>query len=95
MKKKSSLTRSILIGLGVALVIIVYAYGFQVTKVNFEETRSERRLEQLTRIIRALAHPDIIEYEKEEVYVEVPVYLPCPEGDIDYPEPDTSGPYWV
>jgi len=95
MKKKSSLTRSILIGLAVALVIIVYAYGFQVTKVNFEETRSEKRLEQLTRIIRALAHPEIIEYDQEEVFVEVPIYLPCPEGDIDYPEPDTSGPYLV
>jgi len=95
MKKKTSLTRSILIGLGVALVIIVYAYGFQVTKVNFEETRSEKRLEQLIRIIRALAHPDIIEFDQAEVFVEVPVYLPCPEGDIDYPEPDTSGPYLV
>ena len=45
MKKKSSLTRSLLIVLAVVLVIIVYAYGFEVTKVNFEETRSERRLE--------------------------------------------------
>ena len=74
---------------------MVFAYGFQVTKVNFEETRSERRLTQLTRIIRALAHPDIFEFEQEEVYVEAPVYLPCPDGDVDYPEPDTSGPYLI
>lgn len=93
MKKKTSLSRSILIGLGVALVVVVYAYGFQVTEVNFEETRSETRLTQLTRIIRALAHPNIFEYEQEEVFVEAPVYLPCPEGEIDYPDPDTRGPY--
>ena len=95
MKNNSSLTRSILIGLAVALVIIVYAYGFQVTKVNFEETRSENRLTQLSRIIRALAHPNILEYDKEELFVEAPVYLPCPTGDVDYPEPDTSGPYLI
>jgi phosphonate ABC transporter permease subunit PhnE len=92
-KKKKSLSRSILIGLGVALVVVVYAYGFQVTEVNFEETRSEIRLTQLTRIIRALAHPNVFEYEQEEVLVEAPVYLPCPAGEIDYPEPDTSLPY--
>ncbi|MEA3441606.1 MAG: ABC transporter permease subunit [Chloroflexota bacterium] len=95
MKKDKSIWKSLLVGLAVALVIIVYAYGFQVTKVDFEETRSEKRLEQLSRIIRALAHPNILEYEKEEVIVEAPVYLPCPDGVVDYPEPDTSGPYLV
>jgi phosphonate ABC transporter permease subunit PhnE len=49
----------------------------------------------LTRILRALAHPDIFEYEKEEVVVDVPIYLPCPDPVPDIPEPDTSGPYLV
>jgi phosphonate ABC transporter permease subunit PhnE len=84
-----------LVGLGVVVCILVLAYGFQVTEVNFEETRSETRLTQLTRIIRALAHPEVFEYEKEEVFIEAPIYLPCPEGEIDVPEPDTSGPYLV
>lgn len=95
MKKNSSLKKSIFLGLAVLLGLIIYAYGFQVTKVNFEKTRSERRLTQLTRIIRALAHPNIIEYEQDELEVETPVYLPCPEGEITPPEPDTSGPYLV
>jgi phosphonate ABC transporter permease subunit PhnE len=81
--------------LAILLVLVVYAYGFQVTKVNFAETSSERRLTQLTRILRALAHPDIFEYEKEEVVVDVPIYLPCPDPVPDIPEPDTSGPYLV
>jgi ABC-type phosphate/phosphonate transport system permease subunit len=79
--------------LGILLVLVVYAYGFQVTKINFAETSSERRLTQLTRILRALAHPDIFEYEQEEVVVDVPIYLPCPDSVPDIPEPDTSGPY--
>lgn len=95
MKTQRSLLRSILLGLAILLVLVVYAYGFQVTKVNFAETSSERRLTQLTRILRALAHPDIFEYEKEEVVVDVPIYLPCPDPVPDIPEPDTSGPYLV
>jgi phosphonate ABC transporter permease subunit PhnE len=81
--------------LGILFVLVVYAYGFQVTKVNFKETRTERRLQQLTRILRALAQPDIFEYEQEEVVVDVPIYIPCPDTEIDVPEPDTSGPYLI
>ena len=65
MKTQRSLLKSILLGVGILFVLVIYAYGFQVTKVNFRETSEERRLTQLTRILRALAHPDIIEYEKE------------------------------
>jgi len=92
-KKQRSLLKSIGLGLGVLVVLVVYAYGFKVTKVNFKETSSEVRLTQLTRILRALAHPDIVEFEQEETDVDAPIYLPCPEGKIELPEPDKSGPY--
>jgi phosphonate ABC transporter permease subunit PhnE len=95
MKKRRTPLKSIGLGLAVLLILVVYAYGFQVTKVNFKETSSERRLTQLTRILRALAHPDIFEYEQEEVIVDVPIYLPCPDTEIEIPEPDKSGPYLV
>jgi phosphonate ABC transporter permease subunit PhnE len=94
-KKQRSLLKSIGLGLGILIVLVVYAYGFKVTKVDFAETSSEVRLTQLTRILRALAHPDIIEFEQEETIVEAPIYLPCPEGEIELPEPDMSGPYLV
>ena len=93
-KKKPSLLRSLRATLGVLLVVIVFAYGVQVTDVNFETTRSEVRLTQLTRVIRALARPDLIKYETEDTDVEIPFYLPCPEDqEIKVPEPDTSQPY--
>ncbi|MGB2896872.1 MAG: ABC transporter permease subunit [Anaerolineales bacterium] len=95
MKKQRSLIKSIGLGLGVLVVLVVYAYGFKVTKVNFKETSSEVRLTQLTRILRALAHPDIVEFEQEETDVDAPIYLPCPEGEVELPEPDKSGPYLV
>ncbi len=95
MNKKPSFKRSLVIGFTVVIAILVLAYGFQVTQVNFEETRSETRLTQLSRIIRALAHPDILEYEVEEVFVETPVYLPCPDVEPILPDTNRSGPYII
>ena len=93
-KKKPSLLRSLGTALSVVLVIVVFAYGVSVTDVNFETTRSEDRLKQLKRVIRALAKPDLIEYDTEDTDVEIPFYLPCPEDqEIEIPEPDISQPY--
>ena len=90
-KKKPSLLRSFGTGLLVILVVSIFAYGVQVTDVNFETTRSEDRLTQLKRVIRALVKPDIIEYETEDIEVEIPFYLPCPEDHhIEIPEHDTT-----
>lgn len=93
MKKTSSPMRSIAVGLATLIVLVVFAYGFSVTNVNFEETRSERRMASLTRILRALAHPAIFEYEYQTVSVEDPFFLGCPEGGVEPPEPDRSGAY--
>jgi phosphonate ABC transporter permease subunit PhnE len=95
MKTNRSLGKSIGLGFAVLVGLVVYAYGFNVTKLNFEETRSEVRLTQLTRILRALAQPSLFEYEKEELNVESPFYLPCLEEGVPETEPDTSGPYLV
>lgn len=95
-KKKSSIRRSVGIGLGILFAFFVYAYGFQVTKVNLAETKSEHRQQQLFRILRALARPNIIEYEKEVFEVRVPIMIPCPADGFE-PEPieDTTQPYMV
>lgn len=95
MKKLSRLAKSLGLGLAVLLVMVIYAYGFQVTKVNLAETRSQRRQEQLVRILRALVKPEIIEYEKEELKVTAPIMVPCPTGGYKPAEPDTSKPYLV
>ncbi len=95
MKKKRPLLRSILIFAAIIIAVLIYAFAFSVTDVDFAATRSEERLTQLTRIIRALAHPDIIEYDQEEVDVEVPFYLPCPVDGAPEIDVDQSGPYIV
>jgi phosphonate ABC transporter permease subunit PhnE len=91
--KNSKLLRSLGLGLAIFAALIVYAYGFKVTKVNLDETKSERRQTQLFRILRALAKPEIIEYDKEEVSIETPFFMPCPEGGFQPPDIDKSGAY--
>ncbi len=90
MKKTPTPLRPFVVGLVTLLILIVYAYGFTVTNINFEETRSERRLASLTRILRALAHPHIFDYNYETVDVEIPFYLGCPEDDVELPAVDRS-----
>lgn len=87
--------RSIALGLGVIAVVIIYAYGFSVTQVDLEELGSETRQQALTRIIRALAHPDILVYDQDEMQVETEIYVPCPaDGTIPPPpESDLEQPY--
>ncbi|MGD8633897.1 MAG: hypothetical protein PVF85_10030, partial [Anaerolineales bacterium] len=95
MDNQRSLFKSILLGLAVVAGVVIYAYGFEVTKVDFSETRSERRLEVLSRILRALAHPDLMTYDVDEITVQIPFYLPCPSEPVEIEPPDTSGPYLV
>jgi len=95
MKTPKKLLKSILVGVAILIALVIYAYGFQVTKVNLEETREPRRQTQLTRILRALARPDIITYEKEEFTVSLPIYTPCSADAEPLPAVDTTGPYMV
>lgn len=89
---KSPFARSLLIGLSVIVAVVIYAYGFQVTKVDLAQTQKPERIVQLARILRAIAQPDIIEYEQVEQTVRAPVQIPC-AGDPPPFTPDTSKPY--
>ncbi|MGA7270945.1 MAG: ABC transporter permease subunit [Acidimicrobiia bacterium] len=60
--------------------IVVYAYGFQVTDVNLDEIKSETRQNQLVLVLRALARPDLLTYERDETPTDVTFYMPCPAG---------------
>jgi phosphonate ABC transporter permease subunit PhnE len=94
--KKASPWKSFQLGLAIIFGIIVYAYGFQITKVDLEDLRSERRQESLTRVMRALARPEIFAYEQKEEIVNSPVYITCPAGGApELPSPDKSGPYLI
>ena len=94
-KSSASAWKSIQLGIAILLGLFVYAYGFDVTKVNLEELRSERRQESLTRVTRTLAQPDLITYDKQEAIVNSPLYVPCPANEVLPPAADTSAEYLV
>ena len=87
------MNRSLRLGLFVILAAVVYAYGFTVTQVDLEELGSPARQESLTRILRALARPDFLEFDQVEVTVERPIFVPCPaSGAPAEPEVDPEAP---
>ncbi len=95
-QKKASPWKSVQLGLAILAGLLVYAYGFQTTRVDLEDLQSERRQESLVRVMRALAKPEIFEYEQEVEIVNAPIYVPCPAGGIPLlSEPDTTKPYLV
>lgn len=85
--KKPNIWRSLSIGLIFFVIFIIYAYGVEVTKVNLGELREPRRQESLVRVMRALFRPDIIAYDQEEVTINAPILVPCPEGNLPEIEP--------
>jgi phosphonate ABC transporter permease subunit PhnE len=91
-KNKASPWKSLQLGLAILAGLLVYAYGFEITQVDLEDLRSERRQQSLVRVTRALAKPEIFEYEQEVETINSPIYVPCPEGGIpSMPESDLAG----
>src|SRR4026207_762157 len=95
-KKNGSPWKSVQLGLAVLIVLLVYAYGFQITRVDLEDLRSERRQESLVRVMRALAKPEIFDYEQAVEVINAPVHVPCPTSGVEpASESGATGPYIV
>jgi phosphonate ABC transporter permease subunit PhnE len=93
MKKTDPRFKSVRLAILIILAVIIYAYGFQVTQMGFEEIYSPVRQQSLTRVIRALFHPDIVEYDQVQTQVETPFYTPCPNGAFEIPQPAPNQAY--
>lgn len=83
---KRSKRRGIFIFVVVLVSIIVYAFAFDTTDVNLDEIKSESRRAQLVRVLRQLARPEILTYERIDTNTDTHLYLPCPEGGFESPE---------
>jgi phosphonate ABC transporter permease subunit PhnE len=74
------------------VVMLIFAYGFQVTKVDLETPKTPRRQMQLTNILRGLAQPHLFDYDEERIAVDAPVLMPCITGAV-LPETNKSSRY--
>ena len=61
----------------VVAVVIVYAFGLQVTEVDLKKPQEAKRQEQLTNILRGLARPDLLAFETDRLEIEAPIIVPC------------------
>jgi phosphonate ABC transporter permease subunit PhnE len=73
-------------------IIVVAAYGFQVTQIDLEEPKKERRQEQLVNVLRLLAQPDLTQYETERLQVDAAILVPCPANQFTLPDLSQPGP---
>ena len=89
-RKRSWLKIAIIVAVG----LIVYAFGFEKTDVDLTEVRDEQRQLQLFRIVRALAHPDLVTYDSAELLVSTSIFAPC-NGDAAAEVGDQVEPYIV
>lgn len=63
----------------IGLIVLLYAYGVQVTKVNLEEPLQPQRQRNVVGLLRELAHPDLFDYNTETRRVTMTMIMPCPE----------------
>jgi phosphonate ABC transporter permease subunit PhnE len=69
--------RRLFIVIGVIAAIVVYALAFDYTNVDLAQVSSETRQQSLTRILRALARPELVTYDQERVVTQLDVSVPC------------------
>ena len=69
--------RRLMIVLGVIAAIVVYALAFDYTNVDLAQVSSETRQQSLTRILRALARPELVTYDQERAVTQLDVSVPC------------------
>jgi phosphonate ABC transporter permease subunit PhnE len=87
------LTRFFVVLFSIVAIVVTYAFAFQRTDVSLDEIKDEGRRASLVRIIRGIAHPNIIEYDETPTYHIVEFVTPCPSGGFEPTPVDTSGPY--
>jgi len=90
-KKGRGWRRSLFIIIAILFAFVVYAFAFAKTDVSLDEIQSETRQEQLFRILRALAKPDLIRYDKEDLVVTADVQIPCTGSTPAPATPHESG----
>jgi phosphonate ABC transporter permease subunit PhnE len=79
--------RSLWMSIAIIAGVLIYAYGFDATQVDLARIRDESRQERLVNIVRALARPDLVEYDLVETVTELEFSIPCPPNGPPTPPP--------
>ena len=82
-KSKRSPRRTLWLIVGILVAFVIYAFAFETTEVSLAKIRDERRQEQLFRVLRALARPDLLTYESADTATELDYMVPCPTDGFE------------
>jgi phosphonate ABC transporter permease subunit PhnE len=89
---KSSIWHSVRTFLIVIVLVVIYAYGFQVTQVDLQEAQAPARQTQLVRIIRGLVQPDLLYFDQDKQVASTQMLVPCGTTAFQPPAAPDSGP---
>lgn len=86
--------RRMLVVLAVVVGVVIYAYGWQVTDIDIEETQDATRQASVQRALRELFAPDIFDQETTSVFADADFLMNCSDNPPAAPEP-TELPYII
>jgi phosphonate ABC transporter permease subunit PhnE len=89
---KGSIWHSARTFLIVIVLVVIYAYGFQVTQVNLQEAQAPARQTQLVRIIRGLVQPDFLYFDQDTQTASAQMLVPCGTAAFQPLAPPDGGP---
>ncbi len=75
--------RRLLIILAIIAAVVTYALAFDYTEVDLTAASSPTRQDSLTRIMRALARPELVTYDTTELVRELEAAVPCGPATAD------------
>jgi phosphonate ABC transporter permease subunit PhnE len=92
-----SALRRLLIVLAVAMGVLLYAYGWQVTNISLEETQDPIRQDSVQRALRELLSPDIFDQDRESMSAFANFQIGCADDAqlIQQPPREDGKPYVV
>lgn len=91
--KKPHWRRTAYLVLGLMAAFVIYAFAFEKTEVSLNRIQDEQRQQQLFRVLRALAQPDLFTYESTATVADLEFMTPCPSegftpgpitGDLEF-----------
>ncbi len=91
MKNFSQIRRLTLTTLGIAILVVLYAVSYRVTKIDF--VRLVRDASKAREFVSAFLHPDLLTRDAQTVTINATFAIPCDSAPMSSPE--TSGPRLV
>lgn len=89
MKKPNPLLRTILYVVAIAVGVLIYAYGWEITEISLTEPQKEDRQSQVMRALRGLLTPDLILRDEESMEARTYFMVPC--GSEPPAAPESEG----